>query len=300
MNNLEKIWLDQQEFNQQFQPDFSQLSLDTALSERTRITKELILHLISELTEILDNLNWKIHKNVPKHLIKSNLAVELIDTFKFWMSLAILWGYTPEEIFEEYWKKSKALQLQIDQEKWLKDTQQPLIILDIDGVLASYEEAIKKAANITSLNEQSVIERLKLKQLYRDTLGMMDMDQIPDSQEFTRKATQLGYGIILLTARPKFRFKRLLGDTVEWLNKNNYAYNGLWFEVDKQSFIFDLMEKGKYIAFFVDDTLDNIKAVSDLKVQCYFLTQQLNSGSQYIKTIKSLKEIPLENQLNDY
>lgn len=71
----------------------------------TWIQKE-VLAMISELSELLDEVNFKWWKN-PKELNFDNIKNELIDILHFFLSMCIKAGMPPQEIFERYISKNK-------------------------------------------------------------------------------------------------------------------------------------------------------------------------------------------------
>ena len=73
-------------------------------------TKENILSMHAELSELLDWTNWKHWKNTriqyDENRIKE-IHLELIDILHFWTNLCLIWGLTPEKIVEIYNEKNK-------------------------------------------------------------------------------------------------------------------------------------------------------------------------------------------------
>lgn len=65
-----------------------------------------ILAIMSELNEILGEINWKWWKN-PKEINKDNLKEEIIDILHFFISLCLKVGMNAEEVFEIYMNKNK-------------------------------------------------------------------------------------------------------------------------------------------------------------------------------------------------
>lgn len=77
-----------------------QLSFDTA----TWIQKE-VLAMISELAEILDEVNFKWWKD-PKPLDRERLTEEMVDLLHFFLSACLKAGIGPDELFEAYRAKN--------------------------------------------------------------------------------------------------------------------------------------------------------------------------------------------------
>ena len=70
----------------------------------TWIQKE-VLAIMSELAELLDEVNFKWWKN-PKKLDYSAIKEELVDILHFFVSMCIKVGMTPEELYRIYLAKN--------------------------------------------------------------------------------------------------------------------------------------------------------------------------------------------------
>ncbi|MBQ9832818.1 MAG: dUTPase [Clostridia bacterium] len=75
------------------------------ISREEWIQKE-ILAIISELTEVMDEVNFKWWKN-PKEVDEASLKEEIIDVLHFFVSMCIKAGLTADELFEIYKAKNK-------------------------------------------------------------------------------------------------------------------------------------------------------------------------------------------------
>lgn len=70
----------------------------------TWIQKE-VLAMISELAELLDEVNFKWWKN-PKELNYPAIKEELVDILHFFISMCLKVGLTPEELYNIYLEKN--------------------------------------------------------------------------------------------------------------------------------------------------------------------------------------------------
>jgi len=64
------------------------------------------LAMLSELAELLDEVNFKWWKN-PKEINMENLKGELVDILHFFVSMCIKTGMTGEELYQRYLDKNK-------------------------------------------------------------------------------------------------------------------------------------------------------------------------------------------------
>jgi len=87
--------------------------------EKEKRTHIILLHIFSELNEILNETNYKSHKN--HHEVNyDKIHEEIIDSFKFLLTLAIIWGMNVEKFVDKFYEKSKIVQ---DRFNKLKDSE---------------------------------------------------------------------------------------------------------------------------------------------------------------------------------
>ena len=76
------------------------------IEEKEKITKDTITHLFGEVFEVLNTINWKMHKKTRKEINKKDILEETIDVFKFLMNIWIIWGFEPEDIYKAFREKT--------------------------------------------------------------------------------------------------------------------------------------------------------------------------------------------------
>lgn len=72
-----------------------------------KLTETYVLALLSELDEVLLQLNWKPWKKTKKKIDLEELKYEFIDIFTFTLSLMIAWGMTEKEFYQYFMAKNK-------------------------------------------------------------------------------------------------------------------------------------------------------------------------------------------------
>jgi hypothetical protein len=102
--SAQEIWAAQKKYNQNF------ISYTEDIGYRQQITKDYILHMFSEMDELLQTINWKLNNNKDKKINFDKLKEEWIDAYKFWLSIGILWDITPEDFEKAYWEKTNKLE----------------------------------------------------------------------------------------------------------------------------------------------------------------------------------------------
>ena len=132
---LNEMWSEQVDFNGNF---FTPAS---SVSEQSRQTKEFILHLHSELDELLRSTVWKVHRQVGQKPNPAQIRNELTDILKYWISLCIVWGVSPEEAVKDFWRKSMVCRQRYSEE-FVTNLNRPSAIFDIDHVLCKYADGL--------------------------------------------------------------------------------------------------------------------------------------------------------------
>jgi len=106
---IEGIWSDQKSFNRkfvQYSPDISYVQ---------GVIKDYLLHLMSETDSLLNTINWKI-QDLDKTDIKVNRDAALeewIDIYKFWLSIGLMFGFTPADFYDMYWDKTRRVKIKM-------------------------------------------------------------------------------------------------------------------------------------------------------------------------------------------
>ncbi len=119
MDKLEEIYLIQKDFTEKFFNskglDINDLAEDK--EELVKWNKEYILALIAEATEVLNEVDWKMHKNMEMPIdARDRLLEESIDVMKFLLGLMIVNGFTCDDIYQKFISKSLAVVKKFEKE----------------------------------------------------------------------------------------------------------------------------------------------------------------------------------------
>jgi len=281
---LDEIWKRQIEFNSNL-IDFDSLDMESQIS----LTKEFILYSIDEHMELARELDWKsFRKERRQDFVKSNVKEELIDIFKYWISLCLIWKLTPEDIIEEFNRKSEVVEQRYRQEWKLAkiDRETPCAIIDIDGVLADYrlgfvtfiQEQTGKLVpvdkitsyemydQITEIAKISHEKALDLKHQFRANGYKAKLPLVPGAREFCEKLKENGYQIILMSARPYKKYKRIMADTIYWLKDNSIPYDAILWDEKKDERI---VREFPSMAFVVEDSLASASGIASKGKKVY-------------------------------
>lgn len=303
LKELEEIWKDQKQFNSNF-VDYEGLDGE----ERVDKTKEYSLMMVDEIMEMLRETNWKTHRKDKVYTIESNIKEELIDTFKYWLSIMVLWGFTPEDFIEEYQRKSSVVEQRYKQEKQLDFKSNKVVGVDIDGVLADYPDCFINYVNdkvgtdfkVEDLNQYNLYEAITdiptevmkgLKHDFRKSGELKKVGVLSGAKKFLKTLKDKGYKIVLLSARPYKEYRRIFADTKEWLDKNDLIYDAILWDEDKLNRL--IREFGEdNVSFFVEDNLKNANSISK-STKVYLLDKSYNQGKtdKNISRVVNLKEV---------
>lgn len=297
--NMPKIWKHQKEFNRKLVDMEEVLNQAVATGDFTEFRKWnnfYTLALFREVGEVLDTVDWKIHRKENKPVIKSNTLEELVDCLKYWMCLCQLHGFTPEDVEYGYYQKSSVVEQRHKQEirESVLESGQPVAGIDIDGILADYPRSFVEFINefkgtnyrVEDVKDYNIYaslgipaeEGLHLKDQYRQTGQKRFIPVIPGAKEFLDSLREAGYKVVLLTARPYQKYNRIFSDTMEWLARNELHYDTIIFDKDKEERL--VKDFGaENIAFFVDDVSGNANAIAKLGIPCYLVSRPYNLES---------------------
>ena len=299
---FDAIWKTQLDFNELVHGKLS----DMNEVEINDWTKQMILELFSEVNEFLREINFKRHRK-PTMTIKSNMIEEWIDIFKYWLTIGLLQGWTPENFLDEYKRKSDVVLQRYQQENEIDYDNDKMVALDIDGVLAKYPESfqnfIKEKTGVYvelqgyDLYEEygmvigrDIVEDLKCE--YRESGQKRYIPLMYGAKSLCNRLHKKGYIIIFFTSRPVKEYKRIEADTNYWLKHNNLMLKGdaiMWDEEKNYKAIRNFPN----IEFMVEDNSKYAENVAKLGYKVYLLNHRYNQDAKHknIIRIKRLGEI---------
>ena len=303
LEELEKIWKDQKEFNKNF-IDYENM----IEKEKVEQLKEYSLMLIDEVMELVRETNWKAHRKDNSYMINSNVKEELIDIFKYWLSIGLIWDLDVESFIEEYHRKSSVVEQRFKQEKQLNFKSNKIVGVDIDGVLADYPGCFIKYINqkvgtnfkVENLTQYNVYEAIKdiptkimkeLKHEFRKSGGLKNVGVFPGAKVFLNTLRNKDYKIVLLSARPYKKYRRIFADTQEWLSENGLVHDAILWDEDKMDRL--IREFGEdNVEFFIEDNLENANSISKT-TNVYLINKSYNKGkiNENVIRVNSLKEV---------
>lgn len=272
---LKKIFEEQKDFLNYFlNPD--------ALSNEDKIkfTKEYILSIHRELSEILNTIPWKLHRKEDSKKSENNTIEEIIDCFKFLLNLCIIWGVNDEKFNNEFFRKSMVVRQRYNQEI-LKviSKDDKVCAIDLDNTLAKSDQYFidiyNRMYNSSFSNRSDIKEAIgtlnyeDFKTWYRESGEKTHIPVKEGAKELCNFLKEKGYKIVIISARPYEKHFRIFPDTLQWLNDNNIQYDAVYFERDKH---IKILKQLPHLSFIIEDDLDYAKQISELDYKVYLLS----------------------------
>lgn len=283
-----KMWDRQQEQQEGFNLNPEAMSdIDKA-----RTAKDLFLGLyeeVGELTRVTARFKAHILKSSPPERL--NIADEAADALKYLISICQLYGVSSQDLFEAFNRKSDVVADRARGERLELERHTRLIICDLDNVIADlsgWQDKLNTARGDAPMNDRTVqlLESLK-EDFYRDG-GFKDLPAIKGAPEGTHELRRLGFKIVLITARPYWQYKRLYGDTLQWLQAHNVAYDLILFNKDKAEAIYEHIFPAQPL-FFVEDAEKHAISVAAIGVPVLLLDWDYNRDIRPHPLIKRME-----------
>jgi hypothetical protein len=189
--------------------------------------------------------------------------------------------------------------------------------IDLDGVLAAYPEGwldyLNKELkpnvpftmvdfNFTDAPLPGIDRRtyMALKHDYREAgRESIDVKAFHGVDLFTKALKDLGYKIVILSARPFRLYKRMMGDTICWLKKNKVLYDAILWDQEKH---IRIIEQLPFLKFMVEDNPKVAFEVASLGYQVYLIDRPYNkfdNSRQKITRVSDLMDIIEELSKNE-
>lgn len=235
--NLAELWRVQQ-LQQELWHDFAGLSS----AERDALVKDLLLHVHEEvgaLQRVLDRSRYHLIKRSDA-APRASITERGVDVFKLLVALMILSDITPEQFVEEFHRKTQVVQAKW---RWEQDMLAGVDVLlcDIDGCAAKWHEAFTRYAADHDVAIQpgrlNAPELEWLKDKFHEEGGFRRLapyDGAVDALNSWRDgAANRPRRLILVTARPFKRHRRIYTDTLWWCEQVGLKQDHILFEHDK-------------------------------------------------------------------
>ena len=271
---LQRLWNHQALYNRKIKEKSSEFKGDNFWN------KQYLLGLVSEVDEVLRELDWKEHRAEAPFKVERNLALELADLTKYVLSLWQHNGFSLFDTLKFSLEKTRMLEAQFKMDFDPIPPGCPIIISDIDGTLGDYRSAL---ATYLEVNYQLKLPADDAQTLQFDSdMGLAYPVYHPLKEEFEEVG---GYGrlpiyedafillkslnqwakdlaIIVYTARPTSRYKHIWLDTYEWLEENGITPTQLHIGNEERVLLAAQLVKEGHNVIMLEDNPDIIRRAS--------------------------------------
>lgn len=305
MKTLDQLWKEQQQYNKKIRERENPDNYEYWM-------KQYILGAVSEVDEILQEINWKIHRR--GHVVdKHNLARELADLTKYVWCMWEWSDFGPLDMLEFLETKNKELQEQYSQDFQFEIPEGvPVLISDIDGTLGDYRKAFFKWA--WKFHPEGLLPEvdpsrhmameidmglpyaiyMQYKEEFEATGGYGFLETYPDTEDVLKELGGRGAVVLVYTARPAKRYSRIWSDTWTWLEKNNLHIPVSALRIGSEERIAqacELLDKGHQVLMLEDDPSLALRA-ANAGVTIALRSQPYNRGVQHNNIWRFVKYDP--------
>ncbi len=247
-------WNDIWERQRQQQAYFGLEPSEMAPTELETTSRHLALGLYEEAAELARAIvRFKVHILKKPPVEKSEVIGEAADVIKYAMAIAQLHGATAGEMFNEIMRKTAVVDDRANGERLELTLDTNVILVDMDGCIANLaplNEKLKAAGSDAMRHVARIEEEIKAE--FRSSGGFRHLPVIDGAREGMARLKELGYKLVIITARPYQRYKRLYADTMEWLKEHGIEYDLILFQRDKAEAIAEYIHPAKPLCFIED------------------------------------------------
>lgn len=170
------------------------------------------------------------------------------------------------------------------------------IMVDIDGVLANFEESICDAFGYINRHMYNIFDRHPdvpkdlITEYIENPANYVDLEPIFGGLLFCHQARSRGWYVLLCTSRPGT--KEMNDTTIRWLEKYRAEYHQLHFAQNKAKFVkqYDLDNPDRPIRIVVDDSVSVLQSLQDKYAVAW--EQEWNQG-YYPKMYYSMENMKI-------
>lgn len=307
---LNHVWDEQHRYNAQVLRERGQ-----SLTEppREEWTQDYLLGMVTEIGEVLREIQWKRHRRGElTQPITDNIAEELADLTKYVMSLWIVWGFSPRDMLLAVRAKSGQLQRRWQLEHSSPAPGQPVLVVDLDGTTADWFSGIShylrppdERADRPDAPSQSPDVRLGVgwgeyqarKEEFESGGGYLQLRPYPDSVRFIKKRHAEGWYIVVCTARPHPKYRRIWNDTAEWLEAHGVSCHELHIGFERRLTLATRCASAGHPVALMEDDPEIIIRASNSGLVTWVRSHAYNAivaGLPSVRVVTSYDDVPEE------
>jgi uncharacterized HAD superfamily protein/NTP pyrophosphatase (non-canonical NTP hydrolase) len=240
---------------------------------------DLMLLLHEEVSELQRAAtHYKRHILAPETASPGDVADEIADVLKTTLAIAQLYGLDALDVVNAFHRKTNVTYARASQQKMALESSTKVVCVDMDDVicdLAPFRHELARLRAEASSDEASLRASESFKDQWYRAGRFADMRPIDGARNALEIIAQLGYKIVIITARPQWQYKRIYGDTLEWLQLHRIPHDLILFNKDKVEAVFEHVTPAWPVAF-VEDHERNARALSAVGIDVLLYDQPHN------------------------
>lgn len=277
---LLELWLQQAAYNERVR---------AVQPEEKDWSSIYLLGAVGEIDEILEVSNWKRHRRHGKPVVRENLADELADLTKYVLSLWQYYEFAPLEMLQALQRKGEQLDARLRGE-FFPPTGQRVLVTDLDGTVADFRRGFQEwwgqTDTVSTLhldldNAMPFATYEGIKDEFEAGGGYARLPAYPDAVELLRAEQRAGAEIMVTTARPADRFRRVWQDTADWLRERGIRPYTMLFGRDERIVELLRLAQGKNQLLLLEDDATLALRAAHSGIPVYLRDQPYNQNAQH-------------------
>jgi hypothetical protein len=246
------MWQSMWERQKDQQVDLGLNPAEMTPQDKDRVMKDLVLLLNEETAELQRVVaHYKKHVLRERPIETSNVVEAGADVMKCLLAVMQLCGVNDHELYDSFMHKSEVVDDRARGERMELSVKTKVVVTDLDGCIATLGPWAK-VASANGNAEKMLLDLEKLKEDFYRRGGFLDLDPIEGAVEGIKKIREMGFKLVIITARPHWQYKRVYSDTMRWLQKHGVEYDLILFAKDKAEALFESVYPARPL-FFVED-----------------------------------------------
>jgi NTP pyrophosphatase (non-canonical NTP hydrolase) len=273
-DSFQTFWNEQG--SQQYELDLDPSNMSE--TERERTIGDLLRLLYEEATELSRlSPSYKRHLLSRSQIDKALVAEEVADVLKTTLALAQTFGLSAHDVTQAFWCKTKVVRDKAEADRVELERDTKVICVDLDDVLCNMVpfRDVVGGTDVDAPPADKLAAAEKLKERFYVNGGFREMEPVEGASQSMRYLKDLGYTLIVVTARPQWQYKRLYSDTLEWLSRHEIPHDLILFNKDKVEALYEHVTPA-WPVVFVEDHERNAKALASVGVRVLLFDQPHN------------------------